>query len=132
MARSFALSRDADSLRARIIRRVDDMFARGLVAETEHLLHHGLAGNRIACQALGYRQVIDYLQGQRSLPDTIALVKTRTWQFARRQMSWFRNHGQFQWLDLRPDQSPEQTAQAMAQSYKKHAENDCSHPCPPA
>ena len=66
------------------------MFRRGLVAETEQLLKRGLAENKTAMQALGYRQVVEHLQGERSLEETIALVKIRTRQFAKRQMTWFR------------------------------------------
>src|SRR5207245_1376851 len=80
--------------------RVDDMFRRGLVAETEELLKRGLAQNRTASQALGYRQVMDYLRGERSLAETIELVKIRTRQFARRQMTWFRKQARLTWIEV--------------------------------
>src|SRR6185503_3972498 len=83
----FALRRNPDDLRARIDARVDRMFQEGLVRETESLLGHGLEQNRTAMQALGYRQVVEHLRGVRPLADTIADVKRRTWQFARRQMT---------------------------------------------
>jgi tRNA dimethylallyltransferase len=59
----FALSRQADDLHARINARVDAMFARGLVDETRKLLKHGLAENKTAMQAIGYRQVVEHLRG---------------------------------------------------------------------
>ena len=71
----FALSRAPADLRARIDCRVDAMFAAGLVAETRRLLAQGLARNRTAMQAIGYRQVVEHLRGQRTLDDTVALVK---------------------------------------------------------
>ena len=98
--RFFGLTRSAGDLRRRIDARVDELFRRGLVAETEHLLQRGLEQNRTALQALGYRQVTEYLRGQRSLPETIELVKIRTRQFAKRQMTWFRRHQQLKWIDL--------------------------------
>jgi tRNA dimethylallyltransferase len=96
------LSRSHEDLRARIDGRVDAMFACGLVEETRQLLLRGLEQNRTAMQALGYRQVVEHLRGGRSLPDTIALIKQRTRQFARRQMTWFRRQLPVEWIALAP------------------------------
>ncbi|MSU27652.1 MAG: tRNA (adenosine(37)-N6)-dimethylallyltransferase MiaA [Pedosphaera sp.] len=87
----FCLTREPADLRARIEARVDAMFAAGLVEETRALLALGLQQNRNAMQALGYRQVVAHLAGEGGLAETIALVKTKTWQFARRQGTWFRS-----------------------------------------
>ncbi len=96
----FVLDRSTAGLRQRIDTRVDQMFARGLVEETRSLLDKGLRNNPSAKQSLGYRQVIDFLDGQQSLKDTIALVKTKTWQFAKRQRTWFRKQAKTHWIDL--------------------------------
>jgi len=85
------LARETADLRSRIDARVDVMFEAGLVAETEALLKRGLSESRAPMQAIGYRQVVEHLQGERDLGETIELIKTKTWQFARRQMTWFRN-----------------------------------------
>jgi tRNA dimethylallyltransferase len=100
----FCLARGAEDLRTRLEARVDQMFRLGLVQETERLLAQGLAGNRTALQALGYRQVVEHLRGERALPETIALVKARTRQFARRQMTWFRCQAAARWVLLQPAQ----------------------------
>jgi len=113
-SRAFALSRASGDLRRRIDARVDQMFHRGLVAETEALLKRGLAQNPTALQALGYRQVVEHLRGQRSLPGTIELVKIRTRQFAKRQMTWFRRQLSFTWITLEPHSTPEATAKTIA------------------
>jgi tRNA dimethylallyltransferase len=97
----FGLSRAADDLHARINQRVDKMFRQGLVAETENLLRHGLAVNKTAMQALGYRQVVEHLRGDRSLSETIELVKIRTRQFAKRQMTWFRRQLNVEWIEVK-------------------------------
>ncbi len=92
----FCFMRASIDLHARINARVDAMFARGLVDETRELLQHGLAENKTAMQAIGYRQVVEYLRDERSLTETIELVKSRTRQFAKRQLTWFppsRKHG---------------------------------------
>ena len=114
--RFFGLARSPEDLRHRIDARVDDMFRRGLVSETEQLLKLGLAENRTASQALGYRQVIDHLRGSCSLPETIDLVKTRTRQFAKRQMTWFRTKLDLTWTRLDPRSTPQSTASSLAAS----------------
>jgi tRNA dimethylallyltransferase len=98
--RCFGFSRTNSDLHSRINRRVDEMFANGLVAETERLLKQGLEKNQTAMQAIGYRQVVEYLRGERSLPETIELVKIRTRQFAKRQFTWFRRQMQLGWIQL--------------------------------
>jgi tRNA dimethylallyltransferase len=103
--RAFALARSSADLHARIDARVNSMFQNGLVAETKQLLAHGLGENRTALQALGYRQVVEHLQGLRSLAQTIELVKIRTRQFAKRQMTWFRRQGHWLWVKAAPGDS---------------------------
>jgi len=105
----FCLTRAAEDLRHRIETRVDEMFARGLVAETHQLLGLGLAGNQNAMQAIGYRQVVEHLRGERGLGETIELVKIRTRQFAKRQLTWLRRHGQWRWWELKPGETAAET-----------------------
>jgi tRNA dimethylallyltransferase len=90
-------------LQERLARRVEEMFARGLVAETQALLGRGLERNPTAMQALGYRQVVEHLRGRRTLPETIELVKIRTRQFAKRQLTWFRRQMRLDWISLEGD-----------------------------
>jgi tRNA dimethylallyltransferase len=106
--RFFCFTRPAEDLHARINRRVDEMFSRGLVDETRELLKHGLAENKFAMQAIGYRQVVEHLRGERSLAETIELVKIKTRQFAKRQLTWFRRHGNCEWIELKPQDSAEE------------------------
>lgn len=112
------LTRSSAELGQRINARVDQMFRRGLVAETEELLKHGLAENRTAMQALGYRQVVEHLQRVRSLVETIELVKIRTRQFAKRQMTWFRKYGAWQWTNLNSAQPPHVSAAILIQRLR--------------
>lgn len=97
--RLIVLIRPKPELDARINARVDVMFAAGLVEETRRLLTHGLDQNPTAMQAIGYRQVVEHLHGDRSLPETIELVKLRTRQFAKRQLTWFRRQPA-RWVEL--------------------------------
>lgn len=111
--RVFGLRRAPADLRARLDTRVEAMFAAGLVEETRRLLERGLAANRTALQAIGYRQVVEHLRGERGLAQTVALVKRKTWQFARRQMSWCRHQLPMHWVDVAPDELPEETAEKI-------------------
>ena len=108
----FVLAREREDLRKRINARVEVMFEAGLVAETCSL-RSALEANAVARQALGYRQVIEHLQGEWDLPDTVARVKSRTWQFARRQMTWFRKMDGASTLNLTPDEAPTIIAQRI-------------------
>jgi tRNA dimethylallyltransferase len=105
--------RPAADLHARIAARVDAMFARGLVDETRRLLERGLSENKTAMQAIGYRQVVEHLRGERSLPETIEWVKIKTRQFAKRQMTWFRRQLSFDGIELKPEQSPEEIVRRL-------------------
>jgi len=96
----FVLTRPKPDLDARINARVDTMFARGLVAEVRALLAQGLEQNPTAMQAIGYRQVVEHLRGERSLAETVELVKIKTRQYAKRQLTWFRRHAAATWIDV--------------------------------
>lgn len=105
----FCFTRASADLNQRINARVDEMFSHGLVDETRALLQHGLAENKFAMQAIGYRQVVEHLRGERGLTETIDLVKTKTRQFAKRQLTWFRRHAAGQWIELQPGENLEVT-----------------------
>jgi tRNA dimethylallyltransferase len=120
----YGVDRSPAKLQARIDTRVDKMFQRGLVEETRSLLARGLEQNPAAMQAIGYRQVVEHLRGERSLADTIALVKTRTRQFAKRQRTWFRRQAQVQWFQASEDETTETLAERVAALWRKEsAEN---------
>ena len=118
---AFGLSRAPADLRARIDARVERMFQRGLVQETQRLLERGLAANPTARQALGYRQVVEHLRGERSLAETIALVKVRTRQFAKRQMTWFRRQMPLTWLELKPGDDLAAVAETLFDRWRAAA-----------
>jgi tRNA dimethylallyltransferase len=115
----FCFSRSPVDLHARINIRVDAMFARGLVDETRELLKHGLAENKTAMQAIGYRQVVEHLRGEHSLPEAIELVKIRTRQFAKRQLTWFRAQRNLEWIELQPDEPPEKWLPEISRVIQK-------------
>ena len=87
----FCLTLPREELYWRIDRRVDTMFAAGLVAEVEGLLTLEKPLSKEASQALGYKEVLAYLDSRQSLPDTIRAIQTRSRNFAKRQLTWFRS-----------------------------------------
>jgi tRNA dimethylallyltransferase len=118
----YCFTRASADIHARINARVDAMFRRGLVDETRELLKRGLAENKTAMQAIGYRQVVEHLRGERSLKETIELVKIRTRQFAKRQLTWFRAQTNLEWIELRPDESAEAVAENLIHRLQKNSE----------
>jgi tRNA dimethylallyltransferase len=110
----YGFARETADLRARIDARVDAMFNRGLVEETRQLLERGLLENKTAMQALGYRQVVEHLRAEHTLPETIELVKIKTRQFAKRQMTWFKRQLNLQWIELSPKQTLDSIVEKIA------------------
>lgn len=92
--------RDRQDLYARIDRRVDEMLERGLLEETRALLAAGVPRDATALQAIGYKELIPALEGQCSLPEAVELVKRRSRQYAKRQLSWFRRNKDSEWFYL--------------------------------
>ncbi|HKX62650.1 MAG TPA: tRNA (adenosine(37)-N6)-dimethylallyltransferase MiaA [Verrucomicrobiae bacterium] len=115
----FVLRRGSDDLQARINIRVERMFASGLVDETRRLLGLGLEQNRTAMQAIGYRQVAEHLRGMRSLPETIELVKTKTRQFAKRQMTWYRRQLPVCWIDVAKEEPAGSVADRIQVEFER-------------
>ena len=106
-ARFVGLMMDRSRLYARIDQRVDAMVEAGMLDEVRSLVETGLGTALTAMQAIGYRQVVEHLRGERSLAETIEQVKIRTRQFARRQLTWFRRQLDPEWIELKPGESLE-------------------------
>lgn len=99
-ARIWALTMDRDRLYARINQRVNMMVEQGLVSEVEGLVSRGYGVDLTACQAIGYNEILEYLDGEISLDEAVELIKRRTRHYAKRQLSWLRRDGRANWIDL--------------------------------
>ncbi len=102
------LSPAPEVLRERIDRRIDEMMAAGLVDEVKNLLKKyrradgsadGARDLPIAFDAIGYREIIDYLDGRSTQDEAVAAMKMNTWHFAKRQMTWFKKDRNVRWVD---------------------------------
>ena len=95
------LTRPRETLYQRIDQRVDEMISRGLVREVKGLLKAGYSWRLPAMSGLGYRQIGQYLQGQVTLEEAIALIKKETRRFVRQQYNWFRlDDPRIEWFEL--------------------------------
>jgi tRNA dimethylallyltransferase len=90
-------------LAERIDRRVQEMMDAGLLDEVRNLLDHPRGLSRTARQALGYKELIDHLEGRASLDAAVDAVVTRTRQLAVRQERWFRRDPRVRWIDIEAD-----------------------------
>jgi tRNA dimethylallyltransferase len=117
-ARIIGLEMDRQELLRRIATRACSMFANGLVEETRALLAQGLRENQTASQALGYKQVIEHLDGLHNLLFTGVAVQIKTSQFAKRQMTWFKRQLPVQWFKVEPNNSARTIAERLIDIYK--------------
>lgn len=97
--RQIGLFLDRPLMDARIAERVERMWEQGLVAEVSRLREQGLDGGVTASRAIGYRQVLDYLDGHCSEVEAKQGAVNRTRRFARKQLGWWRRDERIRWFD---------------------------------
>ncbi|MBE5929151.1 MAG: tRNA (adenosine(37)-N6)-dimethylallyltransferase MiaA [Lachnospiraceae bacterium] len=94
----FVLDMDRELLYDRINIRVDRMFDDGLLDEVRELKKLGLNKDMVSMKGLGYKEVLDYLDGIYTLDEAINIIKRETRHFAKRQLTWFRRENDTIWL----------------------------------
>ena len=104
---------DRDVLRERIARRVDIMMSAGLVDEVKSLCAEPEGMSPTARQALGYKEVIEFIEGRCSLNEAVAATVLRTQQFAVRQERWYRRDPRIEWVDVHKDPVAEVTPHVL-------------------
>jgi tRNA dimethylallyltransferase len=92
----YGLQLPKEKLVSNISHRTDKMISEGLVEEVRSLLPDRHLG---PLQTVGYTEIFSYLNGEISLDEAIAQIKTHTWQYAKRQFTWFRKDGEVKWLE---------------------------------
>ncbi len=96
------LTMDKKELFKRIELRVDKMLEKGLLNEVRGLLEKGYAPELSSMQAIGYKEIIEHLQGQCSLEEAVEQIKTNTKKFVKKQYTWFRAFKNVEWVELTP------------------------------
>ena len=104
----FVLNRPREELYRRIDLRVDLMMEQGLLEEVRKLKADGCRRDSTAMQGLGYKELLDYLDGEISLEEAVYRIKRDTRHFAKRQLTWFHREKDVTWVDL--DRFPTQDA----------------------
>lgn len=91
---------DREVLYNRINLRVDKMIEVGLLEETKRLMEDGVfEKNSTAAQAIGYKELLSYFRGKKTLEEAVEDLKTATRRYAKRQLTWFNSHGNVIWLE---------------------------------
>ncbi len=98
-ARIWGITMDRARLYERINLRVDLMLEQGLVDEVKGLVARGYGDDLTARQAIGYKEILEYLDGSISLDEAVELIKQRSRRYAKRQLSWLRRDGRVRWLN---------------------------------
>ena len=109
----FQLSWPRDVLHQRIEKRVVAMFEAGLVREVQQLLESYQELGRTALQAVGYREVLEHLRGERDLDETMQQVVYHTRRFARRQETWFRGFPECQQVTMTNEMTAEEVVDTI-------------------
>lgn len=99
-AEYFGLDMDREVLYDRINRRVDIMMEQGLLSEVEELLRQNIRRDSTAMQAIGYKELVEYIDGKCSLIDAVEKIKQESRRYAKRQLTWFKRNKNIKWVDL--------------------------------
>lgn len=95
----FVLNDDRAKLYERIDRRIDEMLEEGLVEEVRALKEQGFTRNMVSMQGLGYKEILDYLNGECTLEEAVYILKRDTRHFAKRQITWFKRERDVIWVN---------------------------------
>lgn len=106
--------RERENLYKRIDKRVDIMLETGLVDEVGRLVEMGCKREHTSMQALGYKEVIDYLEGILSYDEMTELIKRDSRRYAKRQLTWFRRDESIHWINLDNEDDKDKVAKKCA------------------
>ena len=116
----FVLNNDRKILYERIDKRVDKMFEEGLISEVEHLKKMGYNKEMVSMQGIGYKEVLDYLDGEYDEERARYIIKRDTRHFAKRQLTWFKREKEVVWVNYQDyDCSTDKMLDAMTDIIKK-------------
>ena len=113
---SYVLTCPRALLYERIERRVDEMMKRGWLAEVQRLRKTGYHSQMQSMQAIGYRHLLEYLEQSTDLDNTVADIKRDIRRFAKRQLTWFRNRTDFDWLTWSDQQQWKNAAEQLTKA----------------
>lgn len=115
----FVLNRSREAIYERIERRVDLMMEQGLTDEVKGLLESGVSKDSLSMQAIGYKEIIEYLEGKITREEAAALIKLNTRHFAKRQITWFKREKEAVWINYEDYSCEEEMLCAMMNILKE-------------
>ncbi len=115
----YGLHLDRDILYQRINSRVDKMIEEGLIEEVKKILEAGYENNLNSLNTLGYKEMIDFIEGKISLEKTIYLIKRNTRRFAKKQITWFKKDKRILWLDANKNSTEELADLILKDFYER-------------
>ena len=95
----FVLNDEREHLYRQIEQRIDQMLEQGLVDEVKKLKSMGCHQDMVSMKGLGYKEILDYLDGITTLPEAVEILKRDTRHFAKRQITWFKREEDVIWLN---------------------------------
>ena len=110
---------DRNVLYKNIENRVDEMFSNGLITEVNKILFENYSKDINSLNTVGYKEVIDYLDGKITLPRAIELVKRNTRRYAKRQMTWFNADKRIKWYPINGSRDLELLANNIAKEINE-------------
>lgn len=117
----FGLLWDRSRLIQRIHARVYKMIEQGLIEEVQRLLAMGYSPTQHnALDSVGYKEMVQYLQGKITLEETISEIQKNTRRFAKRQMTWFRKEPRIEWIQIPEDPDWDPIAQWIVKKIKEN------------
>ena len=99
----FGLNWEREVLYSNIEKRVDQMIDLGLVEEVKSILRNGYPKELNALNTVGYKEIIEHIEGKISLDRAVELIKRNTRRYAKRQLTWFRKDERIKWYDVKSE-----------------------------
>ncbi len=115
----FVLNQSRDILYERINQRIDKMVEMGLLNEVEFLKEKGYDKSLVSMQGLGYKEILDYLDGTLTLEEAIFILKRDTRHFAKRQVTWFKREKEVVWISKEEYQNEDAILNKMLSILKE-------------
>lgn len=113
------LTRNRDELYERIDKRVDIMLEEGLLDEVFRLWRDGCTKKLTSMQALGYKEIIHYIEGRCTLLEAVRILKRDSRRYAKRQLTWFGRNDNINWINLSEINSADEAAEIAYEIIKK-------------
>lgn len=115
--RLVGLRRDRAALYARIDARVEKMIESGLEAEVRALMDRGYGPGTHTMSTFGYAEMLRYTGSELDLEDAVSTIQQRSRQYAKRQLTWFRQTGNIEWVTVEEGEDPAATCEKIIRSF---------------